>query len=219
MKLWLSRFASQILVAAQLTTTVAVGTASAGEVNKGVSDGAAAAIPQQRIRLPGTNYDIVLGDAAQTSSMQFLLTAIETWLSAEFHFPPARSHPQIEFASAGKISALRYGGLLANPQATAAPGNRTAAERSTVAVYSDAAQTIYLPERWTGVTPGELSVLVHEMVHHLQNVSGLKFECPQNRERLAYAAQDRWLGLFGRSLESEFELDPLSLLVKTGCLH
>ena len=219
MKWRLSTFTFEFLVAAQLTVTVAVGTASAGEVKKGIRDGAAAAIPQQLIRLPGTNYDIVLDDAAQTGSRQSLLTAIETWLSAEFHLPPTSSHPQIEFASAAKIYALRYGTLLANPQTTAAPGNRTAAERSTVSVYSDAAQTIYLPERWTGVTPGELSVLVHEMVHHLQNVSGLKFECPQEREKLAYAAQDRWLGLFGSSLKSEFELDPFSLLVKTRCLH
>jgi hypothetical protein len=30
-------------------------------------------------------------------------------------------------------------------------------------------------------TPAELSVLVHEMVHHLQNVEQLKFACPLAR--------------------------------------
>src|SRR5260221_11569978 len=30
-----------------------------------------------------------------------------------------------------------------------------------------------------GRTPAELSILVHEMVHHFQNVLGLKHECPQ----------------------------------------
>ena len=68
-------------------------------------------------------------------------------------------------------------------------------------------------------TPAELSVLVHEVVHHIQNLLSLKFECPQQRERLAYLAQERWLGLFNRSLASDFELHPLSLLVKTRCFR
>jgi hypothetical protein len=76
---------------------------------------------------------------------------------------------------------------------------------------------IYLPEGWTGNTPAELSILVHEMVHHLQNVENLKFECPQEREQLAYKAQERWLGLFGRDLLRDFELDPFTLLVATRC--
>src|SRR5262245_34561878 len=70
-----------------------------------------------------------------------------------------------------------------------------------------ATRTIYLPEGWTGDTPAELSVLVHEVVHHFQNVLRLKYECPQEREKLAYIAQDRWLALFGHSLESDFHMD------------
>ena len=66
-------------------------------------------------------------------------------------------------------------------------------------------------------TPAELSVLVHEVVHHFQNVLRLKYECPQEREKLAYIAQDRWLALFGHSLESDFHMDAFSLLVKTQC--
>jgi len=45
----------------------------------------------------------------------------------------------------------------------------------------------------------------------------LKYECPQEREKLAYIAQDRWLALFGHSLESDFHMDAFSLLVKTQC--
>jgi hypothetical protein len=57
------------------------------------------------------------------------------------------------------------------------------------------------------------------MVHHVQNLLGLKYHCSQEREQLAYVAQERWLGLFGRSLASDFELDPLTVLVKTKCFH
>jgi hypothetical protein len=43
--------------------------------------------------------------------------------------------------------------------------------------------------------------------------------CPQEREKLAYQAQERWLPLFGHSLEADFELDGFSLLGKTQCFY
>jgi hypothetical protein len=49
--------------------------------------------------------------------------------------------------------------------------------RDIVAVYDDSKRTIYLPEGWTGVSPAEQSLLVHEIVHHLQNLGNLKYEC------------------------------------------
>ena len=55
-------------------------------------------------------------------------------------------------------------------------------------------------------------------MHHLQNVRQLSYFCPAAREGLAYAAQEKWLGLFGRSLSSEFDLDPMSLKVMTACM-
>jgi len=92
-------------------------------------------------------------------------------------------------------------------------------QREVVSVYDDAKKTIYLPQDWAADTPAELSVLVHEMAHHLQNVGRLKFACPQEREQLAYEAQDRWLGLFGHNLNDDFESDALTLPVSTKCFH
>lgn len=143
--------------------------------------------------------------------MNALLTAIVLWLSANFGLPANYEHPKIEFAPTSKIVALRYQGLLdAAPQIAAG-------QRDVVALYDMSRRTIYLREDWTGNTPAELSVLVHEMVHHLQNASGQKFECPQAREQAAYAAQERWLGLFGHDLEHDFQIDPFTLLVTTHC--
>jgi hypothetical protein len=155
--------------------------------------------------------------------MNALLTAVMLWLSANFDLPPIYSNPNIEFVSLTKIAALRSKGVLSNEPKditstkdnVSAPSN----QREVVAVYDSEMKTIYLPEGWTGSTPAELSVLVHEMVHHLQNLSRSKFECPQAREKLAYAAQERWLGLFGRNLLVEFEIDPFTLLVTTGCVY
>jgi hypothetical protein len=145
-----------------------------------------------------------------------LLATIILWLSANFSLPASHDYPRIEFAPAAKIVALRYegfGGERLESGTMASQPNRG----EVVSVYDDRTRTIYLPEGWTGNTPAELSILVHEMVHHLQNVENLKFECPQEREQLAYKAQEQWLGLFGRDLLREFELDPFTLLVATRC--
>ncbi len=78
------------------------------------------------------------------------------------------------------------------------------------------ARMIFLPEGWSEKTPSELS---HKMVHHIQNMAGLKFACPEEREKMAFEAQERWLALFGRTLQTEFGLDPFTLLVRTNCLY
>jgi Domain of unknown function (DUF6647) len=139
--------------------------------------------------------------------MEALLTAIVLWLSINFPLPANLNHPGIKFVSAAQMTAVRTGA--------------SASEISSdiVSLYNNESKTIYLMDGWKGNTPAELSILVHEMVHHLQNVGQLKFACPEEREELAYKAQDSWLHLFGRDLEREFQMDPFSILVKSKCLH
>jgi hypothetical protein len=141
-----------------------------------------------------------------------LMNSIQEWLAAKFDLPVIREAPHIEFIQPASMAQLRYRGSAGNQ---AMPLD---IERDIVAVYDDAKRTIYLPEGWTGVTPAEQSLLVHEMVHHLQNLGSLKYECPEAREKLAFAAQEQWLELFDHTLASEFELDPFTLLVRTSCL-
>jgi hypothetical protein len=142
--------------------------------------------------------------------MQTVLTMIVTWLSFNFSLPAAHDHPRVEFVSPETMQAMRLKRVeFARPDAAA----------EVEAFYDDGTRTIYLAEGWTGASPAELSVLVHEMVHHLQNAAGMKHACAAEREKAAYAAQSQWLSLFGRSLSGEFELDPMTLLVRTKCMH
>jgi hypothetical protein len=48
-------------------------------------------------------------------------------------------------------------------------------------------------------------------------VGQLKFACPEEREELAYKAQESWLHLFGHDLEHDFQMDPFTILVKSKC--
>ena len=148
-----------------------------------------------------------------------VLAGIATWLSKNFDLPEIEAKPRIELVPPATIAAIRYRGLMPqSPNAKSTDEAALDASRRTVAIYDDATQTIYLPEGWNGASPAEMSVLVHEMVHHIQNRGQLKYECAQEREKLAYAAQGRWLGLFGLTLSGEFELDPFTLLVRTRCM-
>jgi len=146
--------------------------------------------------------------------MNALMTAIVLWLAANFDLPATNEHPRVEFVPPATITALRYSGISGGQPNSPA---ENAGQREVVAVYDDATKTIYLPKGWSGSTPAELSVLVHEMVHHLQNRANLRFECPRAREKLAYEAQGRWLQLFGRDLVSDFEIDGFTRLAITSC--
>lgn len=150
--------------------------------------------------------------------METLLATIVTWLSLNVGLPATAELPRIERVPPAKMAAIRHrehGSGRAPGSHRELRGGGTDLE----AVYDDKTRTIYLRETWTGATPAEVSVLVHEMAHHLQNVAGLKYECAQAREELAYRAQERWLARSGRSLAKEFKLDPMTLLVRTKCMH
>ena len=153
--------------------------------------------------------------------MDALLTAIVIWLSANYGLPATFDHPRIERVPSIEMATLRYKGLLMSRQreVSVIEGQEASVEkmRGVVAVYNDQTKTIYLSDKWAGRTPAELSVLVHELVHHLQNEASVTYECPAEREKLAYEAQDKWLGLFGRNLEREFEINGLALLISTSC--
>jgi hypothetical protein len=152
--------------------------------------------------------------------MDALLTAIVVWLSANFELPAYYVPPKVEFAQPIEIAFLRYEAFTKQAQqqvialtaANAASGNR-----EVVSVYDARRKRILLPEGWQGRTPAELSIVVHEMVHHLQHAAGLKYGCPAERETLAYAAQEKWLALFGLTLESEFQIDVFTRKISTLC--
>jgi hypothetical protein len=152
-----------------------------------------------------------------------LMTEIAAWLAANLELPPTTELPRVELVPPGRLVAIRLGGFAMNQQETASgptqppPPLKIAADLA--AVYSMATRTIYLPDDWSGESHAEMSVLVHEMVHHLQNVGGLEYLCPDGREKLAYLAQDRWLRRFGLDLETAFGLDLFTVFVRSSCFH
>jgi len=120
-------------------------------------------------------------------------SAIMHWVSGYLRISGRYDLPCIEFAQTGSIAALR--------------SRNSHSKRQAMGAYDDTANTIYLPEGWTGKTTTEMSVLIHQMVYHVQNLAGLKYECSWERERLAYAAQESWLRLHDSNLWDAFAID------------
>jgi hypothetical protein len=214
----------QIAFCAALVTLAMVGSSFAQPVEKRNDVPMPPVIewPQQITEGTATSNLAVLkrGESLRHSTRptQELLTEIARWLSINFALTAANDLPRVDLVPAAKIAALRYRGLAGWQMEQGAVPDQPG-QREVVSTYDDAKTTIYMREDWTGRTPAELSILVHEMVHHLQNVGKMKFACPQEREQLAYEAQQRWLSLHGGDLLRDFELDPLFVLVATNCIY
>jgi hypothetical protein len=146
-----------------------------------------------------------------------LLREILAWLPANFDLPTGIAAPAIKFLTRERLAAIRYDRSSAGHDRDLSPARSVGKERDVVALYDDSSETVFLPIGWTGATPAEHSVLVHEIVHHLQKVARLKFDCPMAREKLAYLAQDRWLQRYGSGIEQEFEIDKFTLLISSAC--
>lgn len=171
-----------------------------------------AAAAGQKFTVPGTDYGFTVGISqlmpGSSAPAEGLVTALAAWVASELDFPPVAELPSIRFASHEFLIELRH---------SASASEATFHPSDTVAVYDDRDGTIYLPDGWTGRTPAELSVLVHELVHHLQSKTGQRFACGAEREKAAYEVQRQWLTMFGRDLFQDFEVDAFTLLVRTSC--
>ena len=86
---------------------------------------------------------------------------------------------------------------------------------SIIAAYKEG--HIFLRGDWEKTSRRDQSILLHEVVHHLQYVSGAKYTCPGLLEKVAYDAQIRFLSERGLDFFELFESDPLFIMLVTTC--
>ncbi|CAD5255174.1 conserved hypothetical protein [Bosea sp. 62] len=162
----------------------------------------------ERLRL-GSGFEIVIGEK-QPDPGGRLLEALAIWVGAKLGQPVPASLPRLVFKRADQVAVLRF-----KQYASEIVTQR--AQPTIISIYDSRENTIYLRDTWSGATAADLSVLVHELVHHFQEVHQAKFECDAAREAAAFELQEKWLRLFGESLEEDFQIDPFTLLVRTSC--
>lgn len=161
--------------------------------------------------------------------MEHLIAIIIAWLSINYDLGNVNEQPDVAFVPSSDITQLWTSRIAANSPA----GGRTitgpvhystvdprvlARNQEVLAFYDEPGGKIYLTDGWRAGSPAHTSILVHELVHHLQHLKGEEYACPAAREKLAYQAQADWLSVFNKTLESEFGIDGLTLLVRTNCL-
>lgn len=105
------------------------------------------------------------------------LYELNTWLDAETEFGRRDSQPAIR--------------LIAAYQAQRLQGITEHAEDTLRGLYDEDTEVIYLVQPWSPDNQRDISVLVHEMIHHRQ--SGHHWYCPQAQEWRAYQIQAQWL--------------------------
>lgn len=139
--------------------------------------------------------------------MEPLINAIMLWLSLNFTLPLGADQPIIRHVQPERLVAIHYGGMSGGPP-----------DPTVMGAYDARTRTIYLRDDWDSRDATDVSVLVHELVHYLQDRAGLSFECPVAREAHAYAAQQRWLEFYGTDLHAAFGIDAMTLKLRTVCL-
>jgi len=123
--------------------------------------------------------------------MQTLLIALMVWINANLGYTVELTPPNVEYKTYYQLHTLAYAGEV--PFDSVKPVIQ--------ALYIEETETIYLPVGFVPKAPEQLAVLVHELVHHIQNLSGKKFKCKAAQELDAYDLQDKFLKTMGMKIE------------------
>lgn len=114
--------------------------------------------------------------------MKEILTALMIWLGANTPLDTNHDIPKILFLSQDKMEKLYY-----VQEQESNPNNKLHG------LYDTDKDTIILLDTWDRRKPWDMGVLVHEMVHYLQDVNGIEFSCVNEMERDAWPIQKKYL--------------------------
>jgi hypothetical protein len=117
------------------------------------------------------------------TSMPKLVDILDNWLDANSDMPRNEQAPivrQVDGLSARDMSGTHY----------AADSNKTRG------LYDEQSGAIWLVRPWDNRNPYDVSVLLHELIHHRQAVAG-HWYCAGAQELPAYRLQQTWLAELG----------------------
>ena len=113
--------------------------------------------------------------------MKEILTALMIWLGANTAFDTNHDIPKVLFLTQTQMEELYY------------PEDQDKFPNQLHGLYDKQSDTIILPDTWDRRKPWDLGVLLHEMVHYLQDMNDHKFGCTAEMERDAWPIQQRYL--------------------------
>lgn len=133
-----------------------------------------------------------------TGTIAGLVENLDQWLDAHFSLPRNAGSPDIRWIDRHSAASL------AGPQLQAHENLR--------GLYDPDSQTIWLVQPWNARDPRDVSVLLHELIHHRQAVAG-HWYCPAAQELPAYRTQQKWLAGLGLELDVNW----IAIVLEAGC--
>jgi hypothetical protein len=140
------------------------------------------------------------------NAMEKLVLALMVWASAQTGLPVPEDMPEVRTVDRCEIERLYF------DDAARKCGN---ASGGVQAIYDHRASRMLLPDTWSPENIYDISMLVHELVHHLQAEAGKTPETVscvgRDLEKPAYDAQIAFLEAAG--------LDPLAVMGINGLAY
>ena len=112
--------------------------------------------------------------------MKEILTALMIWLGANTPFSTNFDIPVVMFLPQEEMNSMYY-------------KDNEHEQKSLHGMYDQENDIIYLPDDWDRREAWDMGVLVHEMVHYLQDMNEMKFACSAEMEKMAWPIQQFYL--------------------------
>ena len=112
--------------------------------------------------------------------MKEILTALMIWIGANSTLDTNHDIPVVLFLTQEQMEQMYY-------------GDHERQKDSLHGLYNTEDNVIILPDTWDRRRPWDLGVLLHEMVHYLQDQNNMVFACMANMERDAWPLQKKYL--------------------------
>ena len=132
-------------------------------------------------------------------SLGELVNHLEDWLDEHTDLRRREAAPVIKWTFQANVASIT--------------GSKRAAYVQTVrGLYDAERSTIWLVRPWSALDPHDVSVLLHELVHHRQAGDG-HWYCPGAQELPAYRTQKAWLSELGLELDVNW----IAIVLEAGC--
>lgn len=149
----------------------------------------ASANPEQSGSNPGWRNGVPLPELAEI---------LEDWLDDNSSYDRSSRRVAIRLIDRSELSSLS--------------GAASRTGKHTRGLYDPQSATIILIRPWTSRQARDVSILVHELVHHRQ-VGARHWYCPGAQEPDAYALQQAWLAERGQTLT----VNRIAIALEAGC--
>ena len=152
-------------------------------------------------------YDRMTANYAETMQVDpEIVASLISWIVAKTGWTNSEP-PRIVFLTKKEIMEM----LLQRP-------NGPPEDVSCQALYSHNDGIIYLTKDWRCSDPRDRGTLLHELVHHLQKLNGVKARCLAEYERQAYDLQLEWLREHGVQDPYKFlDVDEFTIHIISQC--